>query len=549
MKNIRVATKLHLITAMAILSTLAVAAMLLLNGRSSMMEEKKIATRDIVESAYAIVAFYQAQAAAGKMPDAQARASALDALRAIRFGSQNYVWVNDMHPTVVMHPISPQLDGQDATGIKDPTGKALFVRFVEVVKARQAGFVQYLWPKPGLTQPVPKVSYVKGFAPWGWVIGSGIYVDDVAAAFRANLERTAALVLAAIAVFVVISTLVARSITRPLRQAVDLAERVAHGDLTSEIRTESHDEVGDLLHALNNMNESLGHLVHQVRRDAETIASASGEIAAGNQDLSSRTEQQAASLEETAASMDELTSTVRQNADSAMQANDLARSASDVAAQGGEVVTRVVHTMSSINESSHKVTEIVAVIDGIAFQTNILALNAAVEAARAGEQGKGFAVVAAEVRSLAQRCAAAAREVKKLIQHSVLEVDAGTKLVARAGDTMEKVVDSIGKVTRIMAEISLATQEQTSGIQQVDQAITQMDRVTQQNAALVEQAAAAANALRNQADELLDAVSVFKVPAEDEAEAAAAVTPVMTVTVPRCRSSADAMRAAECALA
>ena len=298
-------------------------------------------------------------------------------------------------------------------------------------------------------------------------------------------------------------------ITRPINSAVRISRRVADGDLSGEVNVTSRDETGLLLQALKDMNHSLGNIVSNVRTGTETIATASGEIAAGNLDLSSRTEQQASALEETASSMEELISTVKQNADNARQANQLAVSASEIAIQGGAVVGQVVTTMGSINDSSKKIVDIISVIDGIAFQTNILALNAAVEAARAGEQGRGFAVVASEVRSLAQRSAAAAKEIKTLIDHSVETVGNGSRLVEQAGSTMRDVVVSVKRVTDIVGEISSASQEQASGIEQINHAITQMDQVTQQNAALVEQAAAAAASMQTQAASLEQLVSVF----------------------------------------
>jgi len=304
-----------------------------------------------------------------------------------------------------------------------------------------------------------------------------------------------------------------RSISRPLEKAVDLAGGIAAGDLTQRIEAQSNDETGRLMRALKNMNDSLEKIVSEVRNGTETIATASGQIAAGNQDLSSRTEQQASSLEETASSMEELTSTVKQNADNARQANQLASSASEVATRGGAVVAQVVETMSAINESSRKIVEIIGVIDGIAFQTNILALNAAVEAARAGEQGRGFAVVAGEVRNLAQRSAAAAKEIKALIDDSVEKVHTGADLVNHAGDTMQEVVESVKRVTDIVSEIAAASNEQTAGIEQINLAISQMDQVTQQNASLVEQAAAASEAMQEQAGNLAHMVGVFKLSA------------------------------------
>jgi methyl-accepting chemotaxis protein len=284
---------------------------------------------------------------------------------------------------------------------------------------------------------------------------------------------------AIIALAAVLGVAIGRSVTRPLQQAVAVAEKVAAGDLTSTIEVNSSDEVGQLLQALSSMNESLRKIAGEVRHGTESITAASKQLSAGNADLSQRTEEQASSLEETASSMEELTGTVKQNADNAMQANQLAAGASDVAMEGGKVVGQVVQTMSSINDSSRKIVDIIGVIDGIAFQTNILALNAAVEAARAGEQGRGFAVVAGEVRSLAQRSAAAAKEIKELITDSVSKVEAGSALVDQAGKTMEAVVSSVKRVTDIMAEIAAASREQTSGIEQVNRAIAQMDEVTQ----------------------------------------------------------------------
>jgi methyl-accepting chemotaxis protein len=307
-----------------------------------------------------------------------------------------------------------------------------------------------------------------------------------------------------------IAWLITRSIVRPLHDAMTVAQTVAKGDLTQRIPVQSTDETGLLMRALKDMNESLLKIVGEVRTGTETIATASAQIASGNLDLSSRTEEQASSLEETASSMEELTSTVKQNADNARQANGLAVAASQVAVKGGEVVSKVVDTMGAINASSKKIADIIGVIDGIAFQTNILALNAAVEAARAGEQGRGFAVVAAEVRNLAQRSAAAAKEIKSLIDDSVENVDAGARLVGEAGTTMEEIVDSVKRVTDIMGEIMAATQEQTAGIDQINQAITQMDQVTQQNASLVEEAAAASEAMQEQAGSLAQTVSVFR---------------------------------------
>lgn len=326
----------------------------------------------------------------------------------------------------------------------------------------------------------------------------------------------AILILVMVFASIFMGAIVARSIANPLRKAVKIAQNVAKGDLTDQIVVKSKDETGQLMSALNDMNINLRRMVSKVRSGSVAIETASSEIAAGNLDLSNRTESQASSLEETASAMEELTSTVKQNADNAKQANQLANSASTVAEQGGDIVRQVVDTMSSIDASSKKIVDIISVIDGIAFQTNILALNAAVEAARAGEQGRGFAVVASEVRNLAQRSAGAAKEIKSLIDDSVAKVSEGSVLVDKAGVTMTEVVSSIKHVTDIVAEITVASSEQSTGIEQVNQAVTQMDEMMQQNAALVEEASAATQSLKQQVNSLVAVVEQFKVDENDK---------------------------------
>ncbi|MFC5512077.1 methyl-accepting chemotaxis protein [Massilia jejuensis] len=335
--------------------------------------------------------------------------------------------------------------------------------------------------------------------------------SEAQATFASTRTLMMAMALASLLLAAFIAWWNTRSITRPMARALEVANTVAAGDLTSRIDVTTTDETGQLLQALKTMNESLVRTVVTVRSGTETIATATNEVAAGNLDLSARTEQQAGSLEETASSMEELTSTVKQNADNARQANVLADAASQVAERGGRVIGDVVGTMDQINSSAGKIADIIGVIDGIAFQTNILALNAAVEAARAGEQGRGFAVVASEVRNLAQRSAAAAKEIKGLIGDSTQAVQEGSKLVGEAGATMQEIVESVRRVTDIMSEISAASVEQTAGIEQINEAIAQMDQVTQQNAALVEEAAAASASMQEQAVNLTHAVSVFKV--------------------------------------
>ncbi len=345
-------------------------------------------------------------------------------------------------------------------------------------------------------------------------------IADAAQNYAAQRNLLLAVCLLVVAVAVVAGVMITRAVTDLINTAVEVAEAVAAGDLLTPIHVKNQDEVGRLLTAMGLMQTSLIQVVNNVRQGSEAVANASAEIAQGNQDLSSRTESQASALEETAASMEQLGSQVQQNAAHAHKANELARTASAIAAQGGEVVNQVVQTMKGIDESSRRISDIISVIDGIAFQTNILALNAAVEAARAGEQGRGFAVVATEVRALAGRSADAAKEIKNLINASVERVQEGSTLVDQAGMSMAEVVGSIGKVTDMMSEISSASSEQAAGVAQVGEAVTQMDQATQQNAALVEEMAAAASSLKSQASDLVGSVAVFKTGAHSAMAAA-----------------------------
>ncbi|SAL30119.1 methyl-accepting chemotaxis sensory transducer [Caballeronia udeis] len=351
-------------------------------------------------------------------------------------------------------------------------------------------------------------------------------VARAASTYDTAIVSTGLLIAVAVFAGIAIGWLITRSITAPIGRAVVIAETVARGDLTAKIEVTGKDEASQLLAAMRHMNERLVDVVGRVRNSSDSIATGSAQIAAGNTDLSQRTEEQAASLEETAASMEQLTATVKQNAENALQGNSLAASASETAVRGGDVVNRVVQTMSEISSSSAQVAQIITVIEGIAFQTNILALNAAVEAARAGEQGRGFAVVAGEVRTLAQRSASAAKEIKDLISASVQRVNAGSELVDEAGRTMGEVVQSVKRVTDLMGEISAASGEQHTGIEQVNQAVMQMDEVTQQNAALVEEASAAAQSMAAQSGTLRELVSVFRISASDPV--AQAFTPAKT---------------------
>ncbi len=690
-RNLSVRRKLNLLTLLIALGVIALSVIAARMQYLDLTETRKSALKTQVELSYGILQHYHRLAGTGELSEEAAKSAALQALEVMRAGNDTYYFnIYDTGYRLLMHPFRKDLVGKDMKDFRTDDGVRIYYDQVEAARAG-GGFVNYRWAKPGSKGEVEKVAYAGLFAPWNWVVSSGVYMDDVqkqALVFTAIMAVSGGVL---VLIVLALSWVIGNRIAVPLKQATAVAEGIAGGKLDSHIGPQPHDETGRLLEAMAGMQQQLhavitgqremarrhdggelsyridasafpgeyglmvqetnalvgGHLqtlhdvldvvqqyavgdlsrdiarypgekaamtttvdtvkanlgrinaeikqlasaaaagdfslrgdaqrfdhdfrlmlenlnammavsddnlgklsqllsaiaegdltarmqgdyqgvfarmrddanttvaqltqiVGQIQASASSITLAAGEIASGNSDLSRRTEQQAANLEETAASMEELTSTVRQNAEHARQANQLAIGAHGVASQGGDVVGQVVTTMSAIEASSKKIAEIISVIDGIAFQTNILALNAAVEAARAGEQGRGFAVVASEVRTLAQRSAAAAKEIKGLIDDSVGKVAEGSSLVHQAGRTMGEIVASVQRVTDIMAEISAASQEQSAGIEQVNQTVVQMDETTQQNAALVEEATAAARAMEDQAGQLADAVAIFR---------------------------------------
>ncbi|MBV8124436.1 MAG: cache domain-containing protein [Burkholderiaceae bacterium] len=508
--SLSISAKIWLMVVVSTLSIVVLASLFLVSERGLIMNEKQDAIRQEVEAAHTVIARYQALASKGELSEEEAKHRALETIRYMRFDKTNYFFIFGTDLKMLMQPINPEMEGTDLRNKTDVNGTHLFSEIAEMVKQGGSATLPYLWRKPGDDKPYPKVSYSKVFTPWGWIVASGVYVDSVDEIFWHRFYRLGLGALVITAGLIAIGIAVLRGISRSLNQAVDIAARVSKGDLACDIVVpESNDEVARLLAALNHMSASLVGIVGEVRDGASAIALASSEIASGNQNLSSRTESQAAALEETAQSMERLTGVVKLNASNAQLANELVQQASGLAEQGGGTVAQVVDTMGSIHQSSRRIVDIIGVIDGISFQTNILALNAAVEAARAGEHGRGFAVVASEVRALAQRSASAAKEIKVLIDNSVNQVEAGTQLVDRAGASMHGIVEGIKRVTVLMSEITAASTEQAKGIDQVSHVINGMDEATQQNVALVEEAAAATAALRSQADTLTRMFEIF----------------------------------------
>ncbi|MGF6243964.1 methyl-accepting chemotaxis protein [Paraburkholderia sp. GAS38] len=516
MERFRLKVRLWLAVAVMCMGILAIGLWGAFKARETMIAGREAELKSVVSVAYGVVNRYNELAAAGTLPLADAQRNALADLKAMHYdGSGGYLVITDAHAKVLMHGVRSELDGKDMSQFTDPTGHHVFQEGSDLAERNGEGFMNLQFMKPVTNKMAPKVNYVRLFKPWDWTIITGVFTDDIDAAFYLTLvQYVVAALFLCVAVSIVIG-LIARSILRQLggepAYAAQIATRIADGELDVVVATRNGDDTS-LLAAMQRMQLRLAQAIAQIRGGATLLSTVSGEIASGNADLSRRTEEQATALGETAASMEQITATVKQNADNARQASQLAHNASETAVRGGDVVGKVVETMHGISQSSLRIGDIIGVIEGIAFQTNILALNAAVEAARAGEEGRGFAVVAGEVRNLAQRSAAAAKEIKALIEESAAQIAGGSQFVERAGETMQEVVQAVRRVTDIMGEISAASVEQSSGIEQVNIAVASMDRTTQQNAALVEQASASAEVLKEQTAQLEAAIAVFTLP-------------------------------------
>lgn len=465
----------------------------------SLMTEKRSATKSAVETAYAVVSFYGAQAASGAMTKEKAQEMAKAQLKTTRYMSGNYYWILDGNASIVMHPIKPSLDGKDMSAAKDPTGKRLFQEMADLARSKGEGFVDYMWPKPGSEEPVQKISYVKDYKPWDWSVGSGIYVDDVdaqVATLRWQILIPTFISMGLIVMFVIF---VVRSIVQPLQEAVEVSNKMAHGDLTHDIQVRSQDEVGQLSHAMSNMVTALRQVVGDVTSATEQVAAGSEELAASAIELSQGATEQASSVEQVSASMEEMTSSIEQNAHNAKATDDMTVKAASDTERGGQAVAKTVEAMRQIADK-------ILIVEEIARQTNLLALNAAIEAARAGEHGKGFAVVAAEVRKLAERSGTAAAEISELSISSV-------EVAEQAGELLGQIVPDIQKTAELVQEISAASNQQRDGGEMVNRAVHELDKVVQQNASASEEVASTSEELSGQAVQLQDAIRFFKVDA------------------------------------
>jgi methyl-accepting chemotaxis protein len=435
--------------------------------------EKEEQTKGLVQLAYAVAQEQYALESSGKISQEEAQAKAMNTIRGMRYGNGGYLWINDLQPKMVMHPINPALDGEDLSEYKDPTGKRIFVEFTNVVKSQDAGYVDYMWPKPGEKVPVRKTSFVKGFAPWGWVIGTGVYTDDVnafAARVWANGMRNSRIAIWVVAVLAIVA-----------------------GAL--------------YLFVVRQINITLGQVVEELSAGAEQVASAASQVSSSSQDLAHGASEQAASLEETSSSSVEINSISQKNAENAKNAVLLMSDGARRVAEGNGKLQEMIGSMQDINVSSQEISKIIKVIDEIAFQTNILALNAAVEAARAGAAGAGFGVVAEEVRNLAQRCAQAAKDTSSLIEGSLEKSREGQQKLNEVAAAIHAITENSDKVKLLVDEVNLGSHDQARGMEQITRAIAQMEGVTQKTAASAEQSAAAGQELDSQSDSLRAVVS------------------------------------------
>ena len=511
-REVKIKNKLMLFGAGAgiiITMTMLVSAVTL---RRSLDQEKQLKTRHVVEVAYGIMENYHRLAQEGVMAEQEAKASAIKAVKALRYEGNDYFWINDLKPVMIMHPFKPELDGTDISEFKEPDGKRLFVEMVDVVRREGAGFVYYFWPKPGFAQPVRKVSYVAGFAPWGWVIGSGIYLDDVDATFISQLRRSLLSLVLIVGVFSLASWRIASMITRPLggepAEIAGIAEKIARGEVG--IAFDPTRAASGVYGSMKNMAEKIAEVVGSVQSASNNIASGAQQLSAGAEEMSQGASEQAGSVEEVSAAMEQMVSSVRRNADNAQQTQSISRTAAVDAQRGGEAVARTVVAMRQIAAK-------IGIVEEIARQTNLLALNAAIEAARAGESGRGFAVVASEVRKLAERSQAAAAEISDLSGTSV-------QIAEQAGQMLAKLVPDIQRTAELVKEIHVAGREQNEGAAQVSTAIRQLDQVVQHNASAAEEMASTAEELSAQSEQLREIVGFFTMSGGPAAKAAAART-------------------------
>ncbi|MBF0589709.1 MAG: methyl-accepting chemotaxis protein [Magnetococcales bacterium] len=495
--NLNVKSKLLIILIFSLIGMSLIGWASLSKTRTILLEDRQDKTRNLVEATQSILKDFHAQERRGELSREQAQLQASRVIGHLRYEGDNYFWINDMGPKMVMHPIKPNLNGKDLSSSRDPTGKPLFKEMVDVVRRDGQGFVDYMWAKPGHDKPVPKLSYVAGFQPWGWVVGSGIYIDDVDTIFLQHTQTFLLILLGVGVMLIVLSLAIARDISKPLTECKHLFVELAKGDLGVQCSMTRQDEIGVLFRSLNDMSSAIQGVVLRVREAASRVSAGSEQLSQTSRSLYEGASSQAAAIEETSAAMEEMVANIDQTSSNAQKTKVAAGKAAKGAQAGGESVGEAVIAMRQIADK-------INIIEEIARQTNLLALNAAIEAARAGEHGKGFAVVASEVRKLAERSQMAASEISTLSGSSV-------SISEQAGQLMEELVPEIVQTSELTEEISSANVEQNQGAEQINQAIQDLDRVIQQNAGASEQMSGTADELVDNANLLIEAVSFFRI--------------------------------------
>ncbi len=490
-----IGARLWIMFTVATFALLMTSGIALLNLRHSMIKDREIKVRNLVEVAYGVVNHFGEQFSSGKMTEENARKEAMNALRAMRYDKDEYFWINDLNYRMIMHPVKPELNGKDMSDFKDPAGTPMFKEFVVTAK-QGGGLVPYLWPKPGSDKPVAKVSYVKLYQPWGWVIGSGIYLDDVDIAFEKEIINYTIFVFLSLLSFGLIAFLVSRSITQPIGNMIHVAHAIASGDMSTRIETSGNDETGVLLNAMHDMAENLSEIIEKVRESSGSLSDASDSLSETAQSLNLSSNQQAGNVEEMMATLSELSLSIQRNAENARLTDSVSSEASIQAEQGGEAVTMTISAMKSIANK-------IGIIDDIAYQTNLLALNAAIEAARAGEHGKGFSVVASEVRKLAERSQLASQEIGVLATES-------TDTAEHAGKLLEQIVPSINRTSELVRQIAEDSKDQENGASHVMKGVTELNNIAQSNASSSEELAATSEEMSAQAMQMLKSMSIFR---------------------------------------